>query len=66
MRDPNRIDSYMARLAECWRMVPDWRLGQFLTNVLSMYYDATNGKDAFYPEDEEFMTTIENYMAENI
>ena len=37
MRDPNRIQTFCNELANLWRKVPDWRFGQFISNVLGAY-----------------------------
>lgn len=61
MRNPNRIPKYMDRLEAIWKKVPDYRLGQFMSNMMSIYYSETH-RDPFFPEDEDFMTVIENYF----
>lgn len=33
MRDPNRIDPIMEKLTELWKLHPDWRLCQLLSNI---------------------------------
>jgi len=57
MRNPDRIDDYMKRIGECWKKVPDWRLGQFIVNVLGTYKG-----DLFFPEDEKLVGFIEDYF----
>lgn len=59
MRDPKRIDKFCQRLAICWKMVPDWRFGQFMMNVFGKM--AGEGKDPFFPEDDEVIKYIEKY-----
>ena len=60
MRDPNRIYKYCFKLADIWNKVPDWRLGQFMINMVTIAeYD---GNDVFYMEDDEFMKMIEDYF----
>ena len=59
MRDPKRIDKFCQRLAICWKMVPDWRFGQFMMNVFGKM--ASEGKDPFFPEDDEVIKYIEKY-----
>lgn len=63
MRDPNRIKPYCDTLTTIWSMVPDWRLGQFMVNVLSAY-KAEKGNDPFYVEDEDFLMYLFNYISE--
>ena len=64
MRDPNRIYKYCHELAELWQQVPDWRLGQFMCNIISICQN--KDKDAFYMEDHELFEVIKNYFKENI
>lgn len=51
MRDPNRIDKFLAKLGEQWKKVPDWRFGQFICNIP---FD----RDPFHVEDDEFLTFV--------
>ena len=61
MRDPKRIQVFCNRLARAWEVVPDWRFGQFMMNVLGeMNY---GGRDPFFPEEDEMIAYIENYVA---
>lgn len=59
MRDPKRIDKFCQRLAICWKMVPDLRFGQFMMNAFGKM--ASEGKDPFFPEDDEVIKYIEKY-----
>ena len=61
MRDPNRIDEFCKDLASCWHKVPDWRFGQFISNVLGAYVGETR-RDIFFPEDNEIMDFIKKYF----
>lgn len=63
MRDVNRIDPLMTRLAECWKEVPNWRLGQFMINALSETLSKTD-RDPFYIEDDELIEKIEQLFKE--
>ena len=62
MRDPNRIYKYCHELADIWSKVPDWRLSQFMVNMVTLAQ--YKGKDVFYMEDDEFMEMIENYFTD--
>ncbi len=62
MRDINRIRPSMERLMALWYQVPDQRLGQFISNLLGIYYQETGGHDPFFPEEEEFLSVLENYF----
>ena len=59
MRDSERIDKFCAELAKQWHKVPDWRFGQFISNVFGTYQG-----DIFFPEDDEMMTYIKHYFKE--
>ena len=60
MRDPKRIRKFCNRLATAWECLPDWRFGQLMVNALSEM-----GRDPFFPEDDEMIDYIENYVAKN-
>ena len=62
MRDPNRIKPCCDKLATIWEMVPDWRLGQFMKNVLQAH-KRVKGTDPFYVEDEEFLKFLYDYIS---
>ncbi len=57
MRDPKRIDPLLEKLGEAWKQTPDWRFGQFMTNLFRCY-----GKDPFYAEDDEWMAGLQAYI----
>lgn len=59
MRDINRIDKVCAALAEQWKRVPDWRLGQLLVNV-----QRTFGTDLFYTEDNLIVGYVRDTLDE--
>ena len=63
MRDPSRIDYYCDELADIWHKVPDWRLGQFMTNMLLAYHN-TYKHDAFYAEDADFMKFMRDFVTQ--
>ena len=63
MRDPSRIDYYCDELAEVWHKVPDWRMSQFMVNIM-LAYSNKYGHDAFYAEDEEFMKFVREFIKE--
>ena len=54
MRDPNRILANWQKIAAIHAQFPDWRMSQFLENILGMF-DA----DPFYLEDDEFIAKLE-------
>ena len=63
MRDPNRIYKYCHELAEIWGKVPDWRLGQFMQNM--MLIATCKKKDIFYMEDDELFEMMKDYFKEH-
>ena len=69
MRDPERIDHYIAQLQRIWKAYPDFRFGQLLMNLLGEVQKEV-GIDLFYIEDEEFFTTFqkcyERMMGRNV
>jgi len=60
MRDQKRIDRIILLLDEAWKLVPDWRLGQLLSNLLG-----AGMQDVFHPEDEVWEKLLEKFIREN-
>ena len=60
MRDPARIQQFCNRLAKVWEKVPDWRFGQLMVNAFNFM-----NRDPFFPEDDEMIQFIEEYVSEN-
>lgn len=50
MRDPNRIPEYLAEFERVWKLLPDWRFGQLVCNIL--------GDDPFYVEDDKSLEML--------
>jgi hypothetical protein len=48
MRDPQRIDRILELLREVWKIYPDYRLGQLISNLLG-----PGPHDVFFLEDDE-------------
>ena len=61
MRDPKRIDKFCDLLKKIWKLVPDWRFGQLISN-LGRQLEWTPG-GFFYAEDEEFMNELARILA---
>lgn len=61
MRDTKRIWKFCNRLAAAWENLPDWRFGQLMMNVLGQM--SSEGRDPFFPEEDEMINYIENYVA---
>ena len=57
MRDPKRIDEFCKHLAELWHLVPDWRFGQLISNVLGTYPG-----DIFFPEDDVMIKFFDSFF----
>ena len=64
MRDKNRIRKFCNELALIWEQeCPDWRFGQLMMNVLGDM--AGNGRDPFFPEEEEMLNYFKKYFGGN-
>ena len=61
MRDPNRIDDFLAKLGECWKQVPDWRFGQLVENVMRYANDNWPSK-MFFIEDDNFLFYLKEFF----
>lgn len=57
MRNPDRIPEILKELEKFWEQVPDWRLGQVISNFS---YELTGNNDPFYIEDEALLTLLKN------
>ena len=55
MRDPKRIPEVLKELEEFWKRVPDWRLGQVISNFS---YEMTGNNDPFYIEDKDLLELL--------
>lgn len=53
MRDPDRIDPIMTKFTELWKLHPNWRLCQLLSNVAKEIDWEQN--DLFYLEDGDLL-----------
>lgn len=62
MRDVNRIYKFCNELAAVWSQPQcnDWRFGQLMMNVLGKMQ--SEGRDPFFPEEDEMMEYIKNYF----
>lgn len=57
MRNLDRINGYIDRLAAMWKAVPDWRFGQLMCNLLG-----TARTDPFFVEDGELFDAMEHAL----
>ena len=62
MRNPNRIDKFCDELKAIWHQVPDWRFGQFISNVTNAWNIVANSGHTFYAEDDEFFEFMSKYI----
>jgi hypothetical protein len=58
VRDPQRINLMVWKLGVVWFEHPDWRLGQVISNVLSLGPD----EDVFHVEDERLNRALDDYI----
>lgn len=54
MRDPERIEPFLARFTELWRRYPDLRFGQLVSAI-------EERRDGFYWEEERWLEEIEAF-----
>lgn len=57
MRNPERIPETLKELEEFWKQVPNWRLGQVISNFS---YELTGNNDPFYMEDTDLLELLKN------
>ena len=57
MRNPKRIKPILKLLEEAWNLVPDWRLGQVVSNLLG-----SGRQDVFFPEDEDWEKLLKEFI----
>lgn len=56
MRDPQRIDRIVEKLGEAWKKVPDWRLGQLVSNL-----QGAGPQDVFHLDDERTEALLDRF-----
>ena len=57
MRNPDRIPEVLKELEKFWEQVPDWRLGQVISNFS---YELMANNDPFYMEDKDLLELLKN------
>lgn len=57
MRNPERIPEVLKELEEFWKQVPDWRLGQVISNFS---YELMGNNDPFYMEDYKLLELLQS------
>ena len=60
MRDIERIPPLLAKFQEAWELVPDWRFGQLVSNLLG-----TGRQDVFFAEEEKWSELIDAFIQAN-
>jgi hypothetical protein len=60
MRDPNRIERIIVKLAGLWKEHPDQRLGQLIWNVAN----SRGSVSVFYVEDDDFEALLDKTLKE--
>ena len=63
MRDINRMPSVLNRLHEAWKLFPDWRFCQLMSNF-NDYIIRLKGVDMFHIEDDEFIDLLDYFCRE--
>ena len=56
-RKKDRIDPFLKKLGEYWKLVPDWRFGQLMVNFLGQL-----PRDPFFYEEKELEEELEKYF----
>lgn len=57
MRNPEIIPEVLKELEKFWEQVPDWRLGQVISNFS---YELMGNNDPFYMEDKDLLELLKN------
>lgn len=61
-RDPNRLDDIYAEIARLHKeYLPDWRVGQLISNFVGWMYSEKH-RDVFFPEEDEFMEYFTEFV----
>jgi hypothetical protein len=59
-RDPKRIPIIIEKLKWAWELVPEWRFGQLVNNLLG-----PGPHDVFHPQDETWERLLEEFIKEH-
>ncbi len=54
MRDINRIEPFLKKVEELWKLYPDFRFGQIIYLLAEGI-----GRDIFFPEEKEWLEVIQ-------
>lgn len=55
MRNSDRIPEMIKELEEFWKQVPNWRLGQVISNLS---YELSGSNDPFFIEDDWLLNIL--------
>lgn len=59
MRDPNRIEPFLAEVARLWHKMPDMRFAQLMICI-------PFERDPFFLEEDEFLAAMRNFFKEDV
>lgn len=62
MRDPNRIPEVLEEIEHLWRLHPDWRLGQLISN-LTAWSDPVEGS-VYDIEDDALVEEARRHLSQ--
>lgn len=62
MRDPNRIPEVLEEIEHLWRLHPDWRLGQLISN-LAAWSDPVEGS-VYDIEDDALVEEVHRHLSQ--
>lgn len=60
MRDKNRIDPFIKKVAKYWKQNPDLRFGQVVSIIERQL---GNGRDIFYVEEDELEVILDKLIS---
>ena len=62
MRDPKRIAPFLADLGTIWaNCCPDWRFGQFMSNLFS-WFMSEKKIDPFFVEEDQMLGYLKEFF----
>ena len=56
----DRIPLILEKLLKAWLLEPDWRLGQFISNLMG-----TGRQDVFFTDDVEWESLLDKFIKEH-
>lgn len=65
-RDPEKLDSFYTQLCEIHKKsFPDWRFGQLCSNFFG-WLASKKKMDLFFPEEDEMIEYIKEYVTQTV